>query len=287
MIYISLTTVPPRLRYWDVLKENLNSLLHQKTNKEYKVIFSIPHVYVMDNNMEYVVPDELYEYVKDNPKLIIERDIPDYGPIVKVIGGVKYANEPNDIIIALDDDHVYHEDMLEFHVKKLKEHPKCAICFTGDCGVDKRNWIDEDGKKRYALFGISFYIPPQTDRYLQIPGHWHSVSYWRYFFHEDFNENVWKLADGDDLIMGYYLKKHRNFAICCVRENETDFRPICHFGRQNIVFPIVKTLGYPCEEVTAGTLIRQKHYMGGNHGYESKELKDFLYDTSRAYFEEE
>lgn len=54
MIYISLTTVPKRLKYWPSIEINLKSLLYQKTNKEYFVVFNIPKLYVMDDNAEYM-----------------------------------------------------------------------------------------------------------------------------------------------------------------------------------------------------------------------------------------
>ena len=116
MIYISLTTVPLRLKYWDLFRQNLESLMHQKTDKDYRVILSIPFVYAMKNE-EYILSDELLEYAKNNPKLIINREKIDYGPILKVIGGVKYSIDPNDYIIALDDDYIYHESFWNFMSK--------------------------------------------------------------------------------------------------------------------------------------------------------------------------
>lgn len=284
MIYISLTTVPLRLVYFDLFKECLEALLHQKTDKDYRVVLNIPYFYAMKNNEPYPIPDDLMEYAKNNPKLIINREEVDYGPILKVIGGVKYATDPNDYIIALDDDYVYHEDMLEFHVKKLDQYPRHAICFTGDIGVDVRRWIDEDGKKRYAYLGHSFYIPPLFDHYLLVPGHWHSVSYRRYYFKDDWNEHIWRLSTGDDMVMGYYLKKNHFFALCVPWDKETDWRPVHYFGRWGASFPIVREIMYPRTEITAGDLIRTT--FGGNHGIEKPELTDLLHDKSEIYYEE-
>jgi len=282
-IVISLTTIPERLKCWSVLEKNLNSLLHQKTDREYRVILTIPYLYVMNDNEEYMLPNELLEFVKDNPKLIINRDTYDYGPIIKIIGALKYATDPNDVIIALDDDHIYHEDMLEYHLKKLNQYPNYAICFNGDRGADRRNWIDENGIKKYALFSVPFFLPPLCDHHLLVPGHWHSVSYRRSFFEDDFDENVWTLSDGDDLVMGYYLIKHGRIAICAAWDKETDNRPIATYGRVNTCFPIVTTLTYPYMEM-GGNLIRTK-YPGTNHGRVKQELSDFLNDLSIIYTE--
>jgi len=287
MIYISITTVPLRLKCWDLIRENLNSLLNQKTDKEYYVALSVPLSYTINHNEVYVIPNELIEFAKNNPKLIINRETYDYGPIVKIIGGLRYANNPDDIIIACDDDHVYHEEMLEYYVKKLNEHPDNAICFRGDMALDKRIWT-ENGTKKFVFYPDDILFPVNRDCYLGIPGHWHSVGYWRRFFEEDFNEDLWKLADGDDVIMGYYLKKHKHFALCVVWDKETDFRPIAN-NRPSETFPIVRNVPYT--EYSGGWLIRtkaqqteQKEFVG-QHGREDSKIRNFLLDYNIIYTE--
>jgi len=289
MIYISLTTVPKRLKYWPVIKLNLESLLNQKTDKEYYVILNLPISYTLKylepNDIDYILPVELIEFAKNNPKLIINRDTYDYGPIVKIIGSLKYATNPDDILIILDDDEIYHEDMLEYHIKKLNEHPNHVICFSGDKSLEKRTFI-EDGIKKYMLCPSHFYFPLDEDRYLAIPGHFASVSYKREYFKEDFNEELWKLADGDDPLMGYYLKKHEILILCVMYDNQEDFRPIrdeCN-PKPWQHFPIINSLVYP--ENAAGYLIRKKNPQT-IHGYQSQELMDLLYCHNFVYIEKE
>ena len=164
---------------------------------------------------------------------------------------------------------------MEFHVKKLDQFPRHAICFTGDIGVDVRRWIDENGKKRYAYLEHSFYIPPLYPHYLLVPGHWHSVSYRRYYFKDDdWNAHTWKLSTGDDMVMGYYLKKNQLFALCVPWDKEADWRPVHYYGRWGASFPIVSEVFYPKPEITAGGLI--KSTFGGNHGREDKELTNLF-----------
>jgi hypothetical protein len=289
MIYISLTTVPKRLRYWESLKLNLESLVTQKTDKEYYVILNIPMSYTLkyleEDNVDYVLSDELLEFAKNNPKLIINRDIYDYGPIVKIIGVLKYATDPDDILIVLDDDEIYHEDMLEYHIRKLDEHPGHVICFSGDMAMEKRTFI-ENGIKKYMMCSSHLYFPLDRDRYIAMPGHFASVSYKRSFIGEDFNEDLWKLADGDDPLMGYYLKKHEIPILCVKWDKQDDFRPIrdeCN-PKPWQHFPLIDSLGYP--EQAAGYLIRKKNPQT-NHGYQSKELMDFFYNHSFVYIEKE
>jgi hypothetical protein len=275
MIYISLTTVPKRLKYWDVIKQNLESLLYQKTNREYYVIFNIPKYYKMGDD-EYVVPDELFEYAKDHPRLIINRDVIDYGPIIKTYGALKIATDPNDIIIALDDDYVYHENLLEYHMKKLIEYPEYVVCFASDSAREKIYLTDKgDGLKRFRMHGASVGFPLIEDTYAGSPGHNASASYWRRYFEDDFNEDLFSLADGDDPLMGYYLKKHQR----CVIMAKWD---MLDFPHAIYNMPIVKSLAYP--EYAGGWLIRQKNSQTV-HGMMSEELMDLLSDNFYVYIE--
>jgi hypothetical protein len=239
MIYISLTTVPHRLSNGDMFEQNLNSLLYQKTDKEYFIILSIPNIYIKTNT-EYVIPDELMEITENNPRLIINTNTPDHGSITKIIGALKYATDPNDIIIAVNDHYVYHEDMLEYHIKKLNEYPHHVICFKGEEGIDKRRWTDENGIKKFVVRPWPLLWPTDKDRYLMVPYHEYSISYKREYFKDDFNSEIWGLSDNEDLIMAYYLKLQEIWSICSKWDREIDFRPNFH----RLTFPIIKRLSY-------------------------------------------
>jgi hypothetical protein len=268
MIYISLTTIPKRLRYWASIQKNLISLLTQKTDKEYYVVFNIPKLYVMDDNTEYVVPDELMEFAKEHPNLIINRDIYDYGPIIKIYGVLKYSTNPEDIIIALDDDCAYHEDMIEAHLAKLNEYPNHVICYTSYAAARKKDFI-EDGVSKFKLDGDRVDFPLQKDAYMLAPGHIGSVSYKRKYFKDDFNEELFSLADGDDPLMGYYLKMQR-IPIICAKHNYP-----------GIAFPIIENLAF--YEYSGGWLIRRK-YPETTHGRQSQKLMDFLYHNNNVTY---
>jgi hypothetical protein len=240
-IYISLTTVPKRLANWEQAQQNLDALLNQKTGIEYKVLLNLPKVHRITGE-EYVISDELKAYAEANPRLIINRIEKDRGPIAKIDGFLAVSKNPEDIILVCDDDHVYHEDMLEFHLKKLLQYPNAAICFRGDSIVEKRDWTDENGVKRYMLRPTHLYFPVKEDRQLLVPGHWHSVSYRRKFFADDFEEVTTDLAVNDDISVGYYLKRRQVHIICAKWDKETDFRPVNDNGRPAHSFPIVRTL---------------------------------------------
>jgi hypothetical protein len=276
MIYISLTTVPKRLSNWKSIQLNLESLLNQKTNKEYNVIFNIPKLYAMGDNVEYALPDELLNFAKKHPKLIINRDVIDYGPIVKIYGALKFATDPNDIIIALDDDYAYHEDMLEFHIKKLIEYPDHVICFHSDRAAEKFSYI-EDGIGKFEIHGSRVDFPLVKDTYVINPGHCGSVSYKRYYFKEDFNEKLFSLADGDDPLMGYYLKKHQ-ICIMMVKWNKPYIPVVIPFSIGNM--PIIMPLVF--HELSGGWEIRRRNSQT-IHGRQDKELEDLLNNKHYKY----
>lgn len=241
--YISLTTVPARMANWEQFKKNLDSLVNQKTGVDYKVILNVPMTYGITNEA-YVISDELQKFAEENPRLVINRVEKDTGPIVKITGILALASNPEDIIIVCDDDHIYHEDMLAYHLKKMIQYPNMVIVFRGDSIVDKRDWV-ENGVKKYTLKPTHLYFPAITDQYLLIPGHWHSAGYRRKFFKADFpSEEYLSLSVNDDVVMGYYLKKHRTLVMCAAWDEETDFRPVNDYGRPCYTFPIVESLSF-------------------------------------------
>lgn len=258
MIYIALTTIPERLNNWKLFKENLDSLLNQKTDKEYSVILTVPE--------DYEIPYELLKFITYNPSLIVNRRTNDYGSITKIIGALEYTNDPDDVILACDDDYVYHEDMLEYHLKKLNEYPNHVICFKGEEGTDKRTWNDNETVKFvFRRWGILW--PTDKDRYLQIPYHHYSVSYKRKYFKEDFNEELWSISNIDDLIMSYYLKKNEIWTICVKWDKETDFRM-----SDRLAFPVIKKISYPSD------LKRQPIYKNI-----PEKIRELLFNFDSAY----
>lgn len=245
MIYISLTTVPARINLWSSFSQNLQSLLNQKTDKNYRVLLNIPYKYSNNNNEEYILPNQLLELANQNSKLIINRINKDYGPVVKITGVLQYTKNINNVLIVCDDDHYYHEDMLEYHLKKMEQYPNSIICFRGDNPIEKREW-EENGVIKYTLKPTHFYFPVKHDSQLIIPGHWHSVGYKRGYFGDDFlNEEFLNLSTNDDILSGYYFRLKKIPFVCAKWDNETDWRAVNDNGRQAGSFPIKFPLPYP------------------------------------------
>ena len=106
-IYVSLTTIPERLRNsW--FYNNLKHLMD--LNGNYRVILNIPY-HFKRNNEPYIIPDNVKDLEKDN--LIINRIKEDYGPLTKLYGTLLNNNIPDhSAILICDDDLVYKENFV-------------------------------------------------------------------------------------------------------------------------------------------------------------------------------
>ncbi len=281
MIYISLTTVPIRISTWDQFQQNINSLLNQKTSHNYKVVLNIPYHYKNNNDEEYIIPEELKQLASENSKLTINRVNVDFGPVVKITGVLEVSKDDNDILIVCDDDHVYHEDMIEYHLHGLEKYPNCATAFRGDLIIEKREW-KENNVEKYTLNSTHVYFPVKNDSQLIIPGHWHSVGYRRNFFKEDFlSKEILLSSDNDDVIVGYYLKKNNIHIRCLAYDKETDWRPVNDNGRNSYTFPIVESLSFPSSGFSE---FRIKH--GDHMGRTEQYVWDLIHDHSKIYINE-
>jgi hypothetical protein len=244
MIYISLTTVPLRMEQTNEFKKNLESLLTQKTDKEYKVLLNIPYKY-RNSNKEYYISEELQNFFNLNNNLIVNRLEKDYGPVTKIIGALNFIKNMEDTIIVCDDDHFYHEEMLEYHIKKINEYQNTIICFRGDNPIEKREW-NENSVTNYTLSPTHIYFPVKNDSQLIVPGHWHSVSYKRSYFEDDFlDENFLSLSTNDDILVGYYFRLKQIPVMCVKWDKETDWRMVNSNGRGSHSFPILYPLSFP------------------------------------------
>ena len=103
MIYISISTIPQRLKH---LKESVNSLLNQ-TRKPDKIFVNIPYKYKRFS--ETIQDNQIPEF--DSSIIEVTR-CEDYGPGTKLLGSLNKF-EKNSLVILADDDHVYEDYMIE------------------------------------------------------------------------------------------------------------------------------------------------------------------------------
>jgi hypothetical protein len=206
-IILSLTTIPSRLSDLgdQAIKLCIDSLINQNY-EDYEIHFNIPYVCNL-NQEEYVIPEWLNELVNGNSKLKIFRT-EDLGPVTKLLPTIKRIDDPEALIIVVDDDLVYHSDMILAHIDNQIKWQEAIIGYDG---MRSRN---EDGQFS-NFFGDTrdyYYTSQKRVTRVDILQHYKSVSYKRRYFENDFfefvnNNHSWS----DDLLLaGYFSYKKRD-----------------------------------------------------------------------------
>jgi hypothetical protein len=175
-IIVSMTTIPNRIEH---IEPVLNSILNQSVAPS-KIYMNIPHVFTRENQ-EYIIPD----FITNNDKIIINR-CEDLGPITKILPIVDVVQDPDILIVSVDDDILYHSTMIEDLLKVYRSKGGTCVVSgtTGFGGI-------EDG----------------TMKIEQIEGY-SGVLYKKKFL-EDFDKSVFENSDckyQDDCTMSRHLK---------------------------------------------------------------------------------
>ncbi len=119
MIYVSLSTIPKRLKN---LNKSVESLLTQ-TKKPDKIFINIPFKYKRFS--ETINEDHIPKF--DSNIIEITR-CNDYGPGTKLMGSLNKL-EKNSLVILADDDHIYKNYMIEKFFKFYSKAPDNAYSF--------------------------------------------------------------------------------------------------------------------------------------------------------------
>ena len=119
MIYVSLTTIPQRIKN---LNKSVISLLRQ-TQKPDKIFINIPKQY--KRFKETINNNEIPKFDKVNVEVT---RCEDYGPGTKLLGSLKKIKKDS-LIILVDDDHVYKNYMIEKFNYFYKKAPENAYSF--------------------------------------------------------------------------------------------------------------------------------------------------------------
>ena len=175
MIYISISTIPQRLKH---LKESVNSLLNQ-TRKPDKIFVNIPYKY-----------KRFRETIEDNqiPKFdssIVEvTRCEDCGPGTKLLGSLNKL-EKNSLLILADDDHTYEDYMIEKFFYFYSRAPNNAYSFyvhpLGNFGIGQG--ADGFAINTNHLKGINNFYDKVVKDYKELflyDDLW--ISYFLYFF---------------------------------------------------------------------------------------------------------
>lgn len=194
-IVISLTTVPERILnpLENGFKAVIKSICEQNYNN-YEVHLNVPYVYNITGE-KYVIPTWLKEYSELNTKLIIFRT-EDFGPSTKLIPTINRLND-DDLIIVVDDDLIYHPDMITEHIKYHNQLPNSALLYDG------RGLVGERYNDLRDSWVICVSKPTRVDGLLQ---HYKSASYFKKYFESDFFTNFLGKTKSDDILITYYFK---------------------------------------------------------------------------------
>lgn len=196
-VIISLTSIPDRLHCEreDGIKSCIDSLLNQEYDN-YEIHFNIPYKYNLSHE-EYKVPD----WLKESDKLKIFRT-DDLGPPTKSVPTFERITDPETIIIIVDDDLVYHHEMIIEHVRMQGENDY-VYGYDGIGIYDHREppFPGDDIRNHYV---VSVFKYTRT----KIIQHYKSVSYKRRYIKEDFFTEFLGKTKSDDIMFSAYCNFH-------------------------------------------------------------------------------
>lgn len=116
-VYISFTTIPERLKY---INKQIDKILQQTLLPD-KIFVNIPYI-SRRTGEKYKIQE-----TKFDPRVQIVR-CKDYGPATKLLGCISEIDDPESIIITIDDDQNYIPDMIKYNVMYAETNKDCCIC---------------------------------------------------------------------------------------------------------------------------------------------------------------
>ena len=208
-IVATCTTLPDR---YDTLIKTLHCLKNQDIKLD-KIYVTIPYKATRLNKVYPKVPKEMRKLAT------IIRTKVDYGPLCKLYGALHYEHHPDTIIISVDDDCIYPENLISTLIQHHHQNNHVAICGTGAllnngtlfasfysnvCTLENYN----------NLYGFNV---PNEGRYIDLIHGFAGVLYKRSFFpkKKDLYNELYRypmlntsVFCHDDVIISGYLKKN-------------------------------------------------------------------------------
>lgn len=209
-VIITLTTVPERLLNdkEDGLKLVLKSLCEQKDN-DYEVHFNIPNFYHVTNE-PYEIPSWLNKTKLKYKNLKIFRT-EDFGPPTKFVPTIQRTKNEETIIITVDDDLVYHEEMVCEHRKYQSELKDSVICYDG-----RGSQIP-----KYKDIRDSWVLCVTHVRETHGLQHYKSASYKVKLFTQEFYDFYFGKTFSDDILVSKYFRDNNIKMYVVPYEKET------------------------------------------------------------------
>lgn len=246
---ISLTTLPPRFKYLNLV---LDSLCNQDYDN-YEVHLNVPKK--TKNEGEYYHDLKQFEHY-DNLKIFYVDDI---GAVTKLYYTLKRCNSSEQRIITVDDDFVYNKMMLYEYNDYINQHEDISEHVFGFAGVYPVYDTPTDG----TLDCIGAVTSPIR---VGIVEGYKSVCYKRSHFTEDFFENGYKYHYNDDLAVFAWLGLNGVQKWCIPYRFETNF------NNRVLTFPLVNALEYPKSGINinrdaeGGSVVSYKKFYNTEYG---------------------
>ena len=227
MIYISISTIPPRLKN---LNESVRSLLNQ-TRKPDKIFINIPYKY-----------KRFSETIKDNqiPKFdssVVEvTRCEDCGPGTKLLGSLNKF-EKNSLVILADDDHFYEDYMIEKLFYFYSKAPNNAYSFFV---YPLENFPVAQGADGFAI---------NTNHLTGIKN-----------FYEQVVKDYKELFLNDDLWISYFLyffKKNKILSLQEYLKKSDDGKPSLIYTTRIVTSGLIQTYGKNLAEA-----FKKRHQIG-------------------------
>ena len=227
MIYISISTIPPRLKN---LNESVRSLLNQ-TRKPDKIFINIPYKY-----------KRFSETIEDNqiPKFdssIVEvTRCEDCGPGTKLLGSLNKF-EKNSLVILADDDHFYEDYMIEKLFYFYSKAPNNAYSFFV---YPLENFPVAQGADGFAI---------NTNHLIGIKN-----------FYEQVVKDYKELFLNDDLWISYFLyffKKNKILSLQEYLKKNDDGKPSLIYTTRIVTSGLIQTYGKNLAEA-----FKKRHQIG-------------------------
>ena len=213
MTYISISTIPPRLKN---LNESVNSLLNQ-TKKPDKIFVNIPYKY-----------KRFSETIEDNQIPKFDSDIvevtrcEDCGPGTKLLGSLNKF-EKNSLVILADDDHVYEDYMIEKFLYFYSKAPNNAYSF----------YVHPLG---------NFPVGQGADGFAINTNHLKGVKN----FYDKVAKDYKELFLHDDLWISYFLyffKKNKILSLQEYLKKDSDGKPFLIYKKDIVTSGLIETYG--------------------------------------------
>lgn len=205
-VILTMTTVPNRLKtHNDESMKRLLDILLNMSYGNYELHFNIPFLHKKTGE-EYIIPNWMTELTSDKFKIFRTQD---YGPITKILPTIQRIDEPETILITVDDDLIYIDGLIEYHLKKRELYPNCALGFAGLTALDGT---------------CHFCTTIKKDTRVKLLEGYKTVSYKRSFFEPDFFE-FYTSSWNDDVVLSSYMGMKDIHKIVMSYDGDTDFSP--------------------------------------------------------------